>query len=66
MAFQTTTIATQTQTVDSAVFQITTFEQRITVFCDCCDATETGTKTQLENRGWLLCGTSEFCDEHSY
>lgn len=63
MQVQTTTITTETMTAIGANFQITTFEQATTAFCDCCDNQASGTKDELKRRGWYLGQREEFCPE---
>lgn len=63
MQIQTTTITTENQIALGENFQITTFEQSITAFCDCCPNNQTGTKSQLENQGWFLGQREQFCAE---
>ncbi len=62
MQIETTTKTTQSQTVEGVNFQITTFEQSISAFCDCCPNQSSGTKSSLENSGWFL-GNEQFCPE---
>ncbi len=61
MQIQTTTIETTTQTALGANFQIITFEQKTTAFCDLCDSQATGTKSELNGRGWHLGQNEQFC-----
>ncbi|MDQ3747960.1 MAG: hypothetical protein M3367_02930 [Acidobacteriota bacterium] len=61
MTIETTITTIETQNVLGANFQITTFEQTIAAFCDCCDAEATGAKTHLENQGWHLGSREQFC-----
>lgn len=61
MQFQTTSITTETANVLGANFTITTFEATITVFCDTCANSESGTKDTLENSGWFCGRNAEFC-----
>jgi hypothetical protein len=61
MQVQTLTITTEAETIGNVNFQITTFEQTITVFCDCCPNQQSGTKTQLERQGWSIGRNAEFC-----
>ncbi len=63
MQIQTTTITTETMPVQNVNFQITTFEQTTSVFCDCCDTEAKAEKSQLENRGWYLGQREQFCPE---
>lgn len=63
MQIETTVITTETTQVLGSNFQITTFEQSITAFCDCCDNNQTGTKTQLKNNGWHCGRNEQFCPE---
>jgi len=63
MQIQTTTITTETMEVLGDNFQITTFEQSISAFCDCCSNQASGTKTSLENSGWYLGRNEQFCPE---
>ncbi len=63
MQIQTTTITTETMESFGANFQITIYEQKMTAFCDCCDNQSTGTKQQLENRGWEMNANCQFCPE---
>jgi len=53
----------QTQTVEGNHFQITTIEATISAFCDCCDNRATGTKAELEARGWHCGNREQFCPE---
>lgn len=55
----------QNQTVLGSHFQITTIEATISAYCDCCDNQATGTKSQLENRGWYCGSREQFCPEHN-
>ncbi len=66
MQIQTTTKTIENQTVEGVNFQITTFEQSITAFCDCCPNQLSGTKSSLENHGWFLGNESQFCPECNY
>ncbi len=61
MQATTTTITTENTNVFGANFQITTFEQATTAFCDCCDTSADGTKNQLENSGWFMGSREQFC-----
>lgn len=67
MQIETTTITNETMnTTNGATFKITTFEQSISAFCDCCDNQANGAKEILENRGWFLGSQSQFCPECNY
>lgn len=66
MQVQTTTIETTNTAAAGANFQVTTFEQKTTAFCDCCDNQSTGTKDELKRRGWEFGGGAEFCPECNY
>lgn len=63
MQTQTTTITTDAMNAHGASFQITTFEQTTTAFCDVCDNQASGTKATLQNQGWHLGQHEEFCPE---
>lgn len=64
MQTNTLTITTDTMTTSfGANFQITTFEQTISAFCDCCDNQSNGTKEELTRRGWGFGNGSEFCPD---
>jgi hypothetical protein len=63
MQIQTTTITSETQSALGESFQITTYEQTTTAFCDCCPNQGTGTRKELERRGWYLGSREEFCPE---
>lgn len=63
MQYQVTTIATETINVVGANFQITTFEQKTSAFCDCCNNQAHGTKAELVSQGWGFGSGSEFCPE---
>jgi len=66
MAYNTTTIERTKTKVQGINFQVTVYEMKTTVFCDCCDTSATGTKRQLKNAGWTFGGGSEFCPEHNF
>ena len=61
MQIQTTTITTENTQVLGTNFQITTFDQKTTAFCDCCRNSQSGTKEQLKNYGWGFSQGAEFC-----
>jgi hypothetical protein len=61
MQIQTTTITTETANIIGANFQITTFEQTVSAFCDCCDSQASGAETVLEKQGWFLGSQAQFC-----
>ena len=63
MLAETLTITTETQIADGVSFQITTFENTITAFCDCCSNSADGTKSELENRGWHCGRNEQFCPD---
>jgi hypothetical protein len=54
MQTQTLTITTETMNASGENFQITTFENRISAFCDCCSNQASGTKIELQNQGWFV------------
>ncbi len=66
MQIETTTITTESTQVLGANFQVTTFEQQITAFCDICPNNATAAKETLENRGWYLGRNEEFCPECNF
>lgn len=66
MQIETTTITTETMNVIGTNFQITTYEQSISAFCDCCPNQANGAKEILENRGWFLGSQSQFCPECNF
>jgi len=66
MTVETTTITTQTQNVIGQNFLITTIEQTVNAFCDCCDNQASGAREMLENRGWSLGSSAQFCPECNY
>lgn len=66
MQVETTITTTETQTVGNMNFQIKTFEQTISAFCDCCPNQANGTKPELEKRGWELNANSQFCPNCNY
>lgn len=61
MQIQTTTITTETAEVFGANFQVTTFEQTTTGFCDVCGDRQTGTADSLRAAGWYLGRNEHFC-----
>ncbi len=61
MQIQTTTITTEAMNVIGANFQITTFEQTTSAFCDTCDSQADGAESVLESRGWFLGSKAQFC-----
>lgn len=61
MQIQTTIITTEQTTSFGVNFQITTFEQTVSAFCDTCSANDEGTETVLENQGWHLGRREQFC-----
>ncbi len=61
MQIQTTIIETSQTAALGATFQVTVYEQSISVFCDCCSNQATGTKDALRNQGWSFFNGSEFC-----
>lgn len=61
MQVQATTITTENTQVLGANFQITTFEQTVSAFCDCCDSQATGAEENLKNAGWHLGSRQQFC-----
>ncbi len=63
MQVQTTTTTTENVSALGANFQIVTFEQTITAFCDTCANNANGTITALENQGWHLGRNEQFCSE---
>lgn len=63
MQIQTTTKTIENQTVENVNFQLTTYEQKLSAFCDCCSNNATGTREALENRGWYLGRREQFCPE---
>ncbi|HEX8637938.1 MAG TPA: hypothetical protein VF692_07750 [Pyrinomonadaceae bacterium] len=63
MQIQTTTITTEAAQSFGANFQITTFEQTVSAFCDLCDNEANGAQTVLENRGWHLGQNEQFCPD---
>jgi hypothetical protein len=63
MQIQTTTITTENTTSFGANFQITTFEQTVSAFCDCCDNQATGAEETLKNQGWELNSSCQFCPD---
>lgn len=66
MQVQTTTTTTEIHTAETANFIVTTFEQQTVVFCDACPNQETGTRKELERRGWYLGNREEFCPECNF
>ena len=58
-----TTITAETMNAAGANFQITTFEQKVNVMCDLCGEAASGTVQSLENRGWEIFPTCEFCPD---
>lgn len=66
MQVQTTTTTTEYTQAVGANFKVTTFEQKTTAFCDCCDNQSTGTVNELKRRGWSFAQGSEFCPECNY
>ena len=57
---------TKTMPVQNINFQITSFEQTTTAFCDCCDNQATATKDELKRRGWGFAQGSEFCPDCNF
>ena len=66
MQTETLTITTERIQAGGDLFRITSFEQKTTAFCDCCDNQSTGTKDELKRRGWTFGNGSEFCGECSF
>ena len=66
MPYDTLTVKRANQKNDNATFQITAYELKTTAFCDCCDATETGTKTQIQHSVRTFGSGSEFCPECNF
>ena len=66
MQVETTIITTELQTVFGQTFEIKTYEQSITAFCDCCPNQATGVKDNLINQGWYLSQREEFCPECNF
>ena len=66
MQIEQMTITTEKQVSFGDEFQITTFEQTVTAFCDCCPNQAVGAKTKLENQGWFLGQKAQFCPDCNY
>ncbi len=66
MQVQTTTVTTETMSVENNQFQITNFEEAVTAFCDCCPNQATGTKDELARRGWWVGQNEQFCGECNF
>lgn len=66
MQVTTTTITTENATVIGTNFQITTFEQSVSAFCDCCDNRASGAEETLIGQGWYLGSRQQFCPECNY
>lgn len=66
MQIQTLTITTETTTAVGANFKVTTFEAKLTAFCDCCENQATATKTELNQRGWGFTRGAEFCPDCNF
>lgn len=61
MQIETTTITTENTIAANVPFTVTTFEQTVSAFCDCCDNEANGAKETLENQGWYLGSKAQFC-----
>ena len=65
MLAETLTITTETMEAQGTSFQITVYELSQDVFCDTCSNSDSGTRTQLEAKGWIFGKGCEFCGECS-
>lgn len=61
MKTETLTITTETANVLNQDFLITSFELKVTGFCDICGEQEAGNKSSLESAGWYLGSREHFC-----
>jgi hypothetical protein len=63
MLVQTTITTIKSTTLLGADFQITTIEQTVSAFCDCCPNQTIGSEEALKQQGWSLSSNCQFCPE---
>lgn len=66
MTVQTLTITTETTQADGVNFKVTTFEQTVSAFCDCCPNQQTGIENGLRRAGWHLGQNEQFCPDCNF